>query len=154
MAVGRPITHTAHFRDRSRRSIGFSYEVRPTSRLLPWSTLPDWRAKYCEGQQTSQPHFAKCSHLVGDKVSPRVETANMMLDWTVWPLATYTGKFENHQRYIGVTLVSRCDRFAWRVPRRAAASRQQGLTTLGKVTHDPDSSCFIQHVDTQHVDTH
>ena len=42
-------------------------------------------------------------------------------------------------------LVSRCDpfqprgccaaappRFAWRAPRRAAASRQQGLTTLGK----------------------
>ena len=33
-------------------------------------------------------------------------------------------------------LVSRCDRaapprFAWRAPRRAAASRQQGLTTLG-----------------------
>ena len=24
-------------------------------------------------------------------------------------------------------------RFAWRAPRRAAASRQQGLTTLGKV---------------------
>ena len=48
-------------------------------------------------------------------MSPRVETANMMLDWTVWPLATYTGKFENHQRYIGVTLVSRCDRATLRV---------------------------------------
>ena len=26
-------------------------------------------------------------------------------------------------------------RFAWRAPRRAAASRQQGLTTLGKIVH-------------------
>ena len=40
MAVGRPIPHTAHLRDCSTRSIGYSYEVRPTFRLLPWAISP------------------------------------------------------------------------------------------------------------------
>ena len=47
-----------------------------------------------------------------------------------------------------LSLVSRCDsrrsraappRFAWRASRRAAASRQQGLTTLGELSlHNPE----------------
>ena len=40
MAVGRPIPHTAHLRDCSTGSIGYSYEVRPTFRLLPWAISP------------------------------------------------------------------------------------------------------------------
>ena len=36
------------------------------------------------------------------------------------------------QGYAGLTRLRRSPRFAWRAPRRAAASRQQGLTTLGK----------------------
>ena len=40
MAVRGPIPHTAHFRDLSTGSIGYSYETRPTSRLLPWAILP------------------------------------------------------------------------------------------------------------------
>ena len=40
VAVGRPITHTAHLRDCSTGSIGYSYEVRPTFRLLPWAISP------------------------------------------------------------------------------------------------------------------
>ena len=40
VAVGRPIPHTAHLRDCSTGSIGYSYEVRPTFRLLPWAVSP------------------------------------------------------------------------------------------------------------------
>ena len=40
VAVGRPIPHTAHLRDCSTGSIGYSYEVRPTFRLLPWAISP------------------------------------------------------------------------------------------------------------------
>ena len=40
MEVGRPIPNTAHLRDCSTGSIGYSYEVRPTFRLLPWAISP------------------------------------------------------------------------------------------------------------------
>ena len=40
VAVRRPIPHTAHLRDRSTGSIGYSYEVRPTFWLLPWAISP------------------------------------------------------------------------------------------------------------------
>ena len=42
VAVGRPIPHTAHLvlRDCSTGSIGYSCEVRPTFRLLPWAISP------------------------------------------------------------------------------------------------------------------
>ena len=40
VAVGRPIPHTAHLRYRSTGSIGYSYEERPTFRLLPSAILP------------------------------------------------------------------------------------------------------------------
>ena len=39
-ASGRPIPHTAHFRDRSKGSIGYSYEVQSTFRSLPWAISP------------------------------------------------------------------------------------------------------------------
>ena len=40
VAARPPIPHTAHLRDRSSGSIGYSYEVRPTFRLLPWPHGP------------------------------------------------------------------------------------------------------------------
>ena len=63
-------------------------------------------------------------------------------------LTTYHLRFSvlTHRDGITVDVVSRCDpfqaaaappRFAWRAPRRAAASRQQGLTTLGNPCYGP-----------------
>ena len=40
VVVGQPITHTAHLRYRSTGSFGYSNEVQPTIRLLPWPFDP------------------------------------------------------------------------------------------------------------------
>ena len=60
-------------------------------------------------------------------------------------LTTYRHRFARAARVsdhvVTAARLRRPPRFAWRAPRRAAASRQQGLTTLGNAAPAPRAKC-------------